>query len=368
MATKNSQDGIDTDDVEDDAASDSSVAIEKYAISSFGIDFDVEGLVRRLKKGDIYVPDFQRNFVWSHRESSQFVESLLLGLPVPGVFLAKDRHSQKLMIIDGQQRLKSLQFFYEGYFKPDAKKKQQQVFDLVQVQPQFADRTYEGLEEDDQRRLDNSVIHATIIKQESPDEEEDSSLYYVFGRLNSGGRRVTAQEIRTAIYGGELIDLIEDLNAHPTWRTLFGKESARLKDRELILRFLALYEDADSYERPMEEFLNRHARTYRHGPSKYLKTARTTFVKTIEVAFNALGPGAFRPVRSINAAVFDSIAVGLARRLNGGPIKDTTKLKKAFKELSENEDYVRATSSSTSNEDSVSARLGLATEAFANVK
>jgi len=368
MALKISQDDNDNDDVEDDAAADSSVAIEKYAISSFGIDFDVEGLVRRLKKGDIYVPDFQRNFVWSHRESSQFVESLLLGLPVPGVFLAKDRHTQKLMIIDGQQRLKSLQFFYDGYFKPDAKKKHQQVFDLIQVQPQFAGKTYEGLDEDDQRRLDNSVIHATIIKQESPDEEEDSSLYYVFGRLNSGGRRVTAQEIRTAIYGGELVDLIEELNALPTWRTLFGKESTRLKDRELILRFLALYEDAETYERPMEEFLNRHARNYRHGPAKYLKKARTTFIKTIETALNALGPGAFRPVRSINAAVFDSIAVGLARRLSSGAIKDTAKLKKAFKELSENEDYVKATSSSTSNEDSVGARLGLATEAFANVK
>ena len=239
-------DSEDNDEVVDDAAIDSAVAIEKYAISSFGIDFDVEGLIRRLNKEEIYVPEFQRNFVWSHRESSQFVESLLLGLPVPGIFLAKDRQTQKMMIIDGQQRLKSLQFFYGGYFKPDPSKKTQQVFKLIQVQPQFEGRTYETLEEDDQRRLDNSVIHATIIKQESPDEEEDSSLYYVFGRLNSGGRRVTAQEIRTAIYGGELSHLVEKLNDHPTWRSLFGKESVRLKDRELILRFLALYDDAET--------------------------------------------------------------------------------------------------------------------------
>lgn len=358
----------DIDDVVDDAATDSSVAIEKYAISSFGIDFDVDGLVRRLKKGDIYVPEFQRNFVWSHRESSQFVESLLLGLPVPGVFLAKDRHTQKLMIIDGQQRLKSLQFFYDGYFRPDSKKKKQQVFDLVQVQPQFAGRTFETLEEDDQRRLDNSVIHATIIKQESPDEEEDSSLYYVFGRLNSGGRRVTAQEIRTAIYGGELSDLIERLNGLSTWRSLFGKESVRLKDRELILRFLALYDNAASYERPMEEFLNRHARKYRHGPSKYLKRAEAIFVNTIQTAFEVLGTGAFRPVRSMNAAVFDSIAVGLARRLDKGAITNSATLKKAFDRLSQDDDYVKATSSSTAFEGSVETRLRLATEAFAKAK
>jgi hypothetical protein len=358
----------DQDDVVDDAASDTSVAIEKYAISSFGIDFDVEGLVRRLKKDDVYVPDFQRNFVWSHRESSQFVESLLLGLPVPGVFLAKDRHTQKLMIIDGQQRLKSLQFFYGGYFRPDLNKKHQQVFDLTEVQPQFAGCTYETLEEDDKRRLDNSVIHATIIKQESPDEEEDSSLYYVFGRLNSGGRKVTAQEIRTAIYNGELIDLVERLNSNTTWRSLFGKDSVRLKDRELILRFLALYDDAESYERPMEEFLNQYARKYRHGPTKHLKKAESVFLKTISKAYSALGASAFRPIRSMNAAVFDSIAVALARRLDRGPITDETKLKRAFENLSQMEEFSKATSSSTAVEGNVETRLKLATEAFASVK
>ena len=358
----------DQDDVVDDAESDASVAIEKYAISSFGIDFDVEGLVRRLKKGDVYVPEFQRNFVWSHRESAQFIESLLLGLPVPGVFLAKDRHTQKLMIIDGQQRLKTLQFFYGGFFRPDPTKKNQQVFDLTQVQPQFTGRTYETLDEEDQRRLDNSVIHATIIKQESPDEEEDSSLYYVFGRLNSGGRKVTAQEIRTAIYSGELIDLIEKLNLNQTWRALFGKDSIRLKDRELILRFLALYEDAESYKRPMEEFLNQYARKYRHGPAKHLKRLEKVFEKTISIASSALGENAFRPVRSMNAAVFDSIAVALARRLDAGPITDETKLKRAFEKLSKADEYVKATSSSTALESSVETRLALATEAFIAVK
>lgn len=358
----------DQDDVVDDATIDSSVAIEKYAISSFGIDFDVEGLVRRLKKEDIYVPDFQRNFVWSHKESSQFVESLLLGLPVPGVFLAKDRHTQKLMIIDGQQRLKSLQFFYGGYFRPELNSKNQQVFSLTQVQPQFAGKTYETLEEDDQRRLDNSVIHATIIKQESPDEEEDSSLYYVFGRLNSGGRKVTSQEIRMAIYNGELMELVERLNLHKTWRALFGKDSVRLKDRELIFRFLALYDNSENYERPMEEFLNRYARKYRHGPAKYLRAAEKVFERTITIAFNVLGASAFRPVRSMNAAVFDSIAVALARRLDAGAIKDHVALKKAFQKLSQNEEFVKATSSSTALEGSVTTRLQLATDAFASVK
>ena len=354
------------DEVVDETELDTSVAIEKYAISSFGIDFDVEGLVRRLRKGDVYVPQFQRNFIWNQRESSQFIESLLLGLPVPGVILAKDRDSQKLMIIDGQQRLKSIQFFYDGYFKPDSNKKSQQVFDLIQVQPQLKGRTYQKLEAEDQRRLDNSVIHATIIKQESPEEEEDSSLYYVFGRLNSGGRKVTAQEIRSAIYNGRLIDLAEKLNTNPTWRRLFGKESERLKDRELILRFFALYYDPD-YIRPMEEFVNRFCRKYRNGPAKFLTKAEELFDSTIAVIDKGLGVSAFRPTRSMNAAAFDSIAVGIARRLEKGPISNFTQLKQAHEKLVQNDVYVLATSRATADETSVSNRLTLATEVFASV-
>ncbi len=355
------------DNVLDDTESDTSVAVEQYAISSFGIDFDVEGLVRRLRKDDIYVPPFQRNFIWSQRESSQFIESLLLGLPVPGVFLAKDRQSQKLMIIDGQQRLKSLQYFYDGYFRPDPKQKKQQVFDLVQVQPQFKGRTYESLEEDDKRRLDNAVIHATIVKQESPEEQEDSSLYYVFGRLNSGGRRVTPQEIRSAIYNGELIDLVERLNTNTNWRKLFGKESERQKDRELILRFFALYYDSD-YSRPMEEFVNRFCRRHRHGPAKFLAEAESLFISAIAAAEKGLGVAAFRPSRSMNAAAFDSIAIGIARRLEKGPIGDHTALKLAYEALLKNDLYVSATSRATADETSVSNRLQIATDAFASVK
>src|SRR5207247_11456077 len=86
----------------------------RYSISSYGADYPVDGLVQRLRAGSIFVPSFQRGFVWTLPQASQFVESLLLGLPVPGIFLSKEEKTQKLLVIDGQQRLKTLQFFYDG--------------------------------------------------------------------------------------------------------------------------------------------------------------------------------------------------------------------------------------------------------------
>ena len=87
---------------------------QRYNVSSFGWDSDVEGLVRRLERGDIYIPGFQRAFVWTGPEKSRFIESLILGLPVPNVFLAKDANTKSLNIVDGQQRLRSLRDFLAG--------------------------------------------------------------------------------------------------------------------------------------------------------------------------------------------------------------------------------------------------------------
>src|SRR5436190_18517661 len=89
----------------------------KYSITSYGADYPVDSLVKRLNAGSILIPTFQRGYVWKLADASRFIESLLLGLPVPGIFLAKEGETNRLLVIDGQQRLRSLQYFYEGIFR-----------------------------------------------------------------------------------------------------------------------------------------------------------------------------------------------------------------------------------------------------------
>src|ERR1700674_1909641 len=242
----------------DDADKADGIPQVSYQITAYGADYDVEGLVRRLEKDDIFVPPFQRSYVWTLPQASQFIESLLLGLPVPGVFLARDEPTNRLQVLDGQQRLKTLLFFRKELFNPTDDSKYQRTFSLANVQEPFSGKTYRALEERDRRRLDDSIIHATIVRQESP-KNDDTSIYHIFKRLNSGGTLLTPQEIRCAVYHGPFIEKIKTLNDHPSWRGLFGKKHKRLKDQELILRFLALYDSADKYERPMGEFLNKFA-------------------------------------------------------------------------------------------------------------
>lgn len=201
----------------------------QYSITSYGADYPVDGLVKRIESGDIFVPEFQRRYVWNIKQASRFIESLLLGLPVPGIFLAKEGDTQKLLVIDGQQRLLSLKFFYEGIFEPTNR-----AFKLGNVQAHLDELTYKTLRDDDRRRLDDSILHATIVRQEQP-SEDNSSIYHIFERLNTGGSLLQPQEIRACIYHGPFVALLKDLNEHAPWRHVYGTVSRRMRDQELIL-------------------------------------------------------------------------------------------------------------------------------------
>lgn len=341
------------------------VPVVSYDVTSYGSDPEVEGLVGRIGRGDLIVPPFQRDYVWRLPEASKFVESLLLGLPVPGVFFATDPDTNKQLVIDGQQRLKTLQFFYDGFFNPKEGQARQRVFSLVKVQEPFEGKTYKTLNEADRMRLDTSIIHATIIKQSSP-PGDDTSLYHVFERLNSGGRRLTNQEMRVALYHGSLIDRIKLLNEYPNWREIFGKPHSRLKDQELILRFLALFDNRESYERPMAEFLNKYAGRHRNPDSDYLDHITSLFQKTVDQVILAMPDRPFRLARSLNVAVFDACMVGIAERLdsNAGKTVVPKTIAEAYADLILDKEFIEATSRSTADNAFVQRRISKAVDAF----
>jgi len=334
----------------------------RYSISSYGADYPVDGLVKRIKDGAIYVPKFQREFVWDVKDASRFVESLLLGLPVPSIFLSKEFDTGKLLVVDGQQRLLSLQNFYDGIWKPTG-----DTFRLKGVQPDFEGRTYETLQDEDRRQLDDAILHAIVFKQDQPTQDE-SSVYEVFQRLNTGGKKLTPQEVRSAVHhSGRIRDLLEELNKYPSWRSIYGEEDVRMRDQELVLRFFALLYEGDRYQTPMVGFLNRYM-----GMSKELSDAEVTamtdiFQRSIDVIYAAAGATAFRPARALNAAVFDSVMVATAKRLEVGPVTDTTAFGDAYRALLTNQTFLEACGRGTAGAERVRKRLDLANTAFAPV-
>ncbi len=129
----------------------------RYTISSYGADYPIDGIVKRLMSRNIIIPTFdpesedslaiegfQRQFVWTKNQCDRFIESLLLGLPVPGVFLVKQQDGC-LLVLDGQQRLRTVHAFYQGVLRG-------KEFVLQFVQDQYKNRSYNTLDIEDRRQ------------------------------------------------------------------------------------------------------------------------------------------------------------------------------------------------------------------------
>ncbi len=343
----------------DDTEEDVSTTGELFSISSFGVDYPVETLVSRMDKKLFYVPPFQRAFVWSQNQCSRFIESLLLGLPVPGIFLFKEADSGKHLVIDGQQRLKALLYFTQGIING-------KEFDLSGLETKFDGLTYKTLDEADRARLDDAVIHATVFKQDLP-EGEINSVYEVFERINTGGIKLSPQEIRSCICHGKFNDYLHSLNDNAEWRSIYGPKSKRLKDVELILRFMAFYEKGAKYKGPMKHFLNDYMKEKRNLPDASLQELGSNFLRTISFVTGALGARAFRPDRSLNTAVFDSVASALARRLAAKEAPADDAALSAYNALLQNARFIEGYIRSTADEENVKKRMEEAEKAFANI-
>jgi uncharacterized protein with ParB-like and HNH nuclease domain len=173
-------------------------ALPVYEILTYPADYTLEVLVEKWQKKQITVPTLQRGYVWNQSQASKLIESFLLGLPVPPVFLYQKREDNSLLVIDGHQRLRTIFYFFSGVFgEPRAKgSKPFALTDLHEKSP-YLRHTYISLKETNQsafNRLNNSVLRAFLMKQIDP--EDDGSIFQVFERLNSGGVALTGQEIR----------------------------------------------------------------------------------------------------------------------------------------------------------------------------
>ena len=329
-----------------------------YQIATYPADYTLEVLHQKWRSNEIEIPDFQRGFVWKQTQASKLIESFLVGLPVPAVFFYSERRSHKYLVIDGQQRLKSIFFYFGGYFGPK-KRGRQTVFQLkgLDQQSQFHDRAFEDLLEEDQRKLKNAVLRTFIVQQLDP--EDDTSMYHIFERLNTGGTLLANQEIRNCIHHGRFSKFLDEINKLKDWRKILGKTQpdTRKRDVELILRFLAM-RNSDSYRKPMKDFLSRFMRKNRNQKKKTLEHTRCLFEQTCSAVVVNLGEKPFHIRSGLNAAVLDAVMTAFSRHLDEIP----EDVRERYDELIRDENFERNTRSSTTDVEVVQARLRQAAE------
>ncbi|MEO6147198.1 MAG: DUF262 domain-containing protein, partial [Sulfuriferula sp.] len=331
-----------------DEEKDDEEAFVVYDIASYPSDLTLSVIKDMWTNGDIVIPEFQRNFVWNIKQASLLIESFLLGLPVPQVFFYIE-NDNKSLIVDGQQRILSVCFFFEGYFKNESTKGQRQIFRLTGLDNRspFAEKRYDDLDESSQRKLKSSVLRAINIRQLSP-KGESTSVYHIFERLNTGGTPLKPQEIRNCVFRGELVNILRSLNKDKYWRKILGKqfEDTHQKDVELILRIFALSNSGWlRYEKPMKEFLNVAMDTHKNGNTSHTIKFVQNFPKIAELICENLGTKPFHIRGPLNSSALDSVYCVLLDHINQIP----SDLQTRFSNLKKDKTFTESTYYGTSD-------------------
>lgn len=351
MVDETWEDDIDVEEEDEEE----SVAMT-YDIATYPSDYTLFGISQMWEDGDISIPNYQREFVWSIKQSSLLIDSFLSGLPVPPVFFYIDEKNRNL-VIDGQQRILSVVFFMEGYFGKESTHGKRQVFRLSGLgeKSPYENKKFVDLSESDQRKLKQSVLRAVNIRQLNP-VGESTSAYHIFERLNTGGTPLKPQEIRNCVFMGKFSEQLKEANKDTNWRKIVGKPliDKHQKDVELLLRIFSLVGADGKYEKPMREFLNKSMKKHESGETPKVRKFFEAFPKVTKEIVDVLGDNPFHLRGPLNVSALDSVMSVLIESNRNLKSFD---LKSRYSSLKKDKDFISSTSINTTDAKTLQQRF-----------
>lgn len=232
------------------AAAEARIVEQSKKIEFFLTEYSVELLATKMQNGDFEVPPYQREDTWEPERKSRFIESLLMGLPVPFLFFWEQPESGKLEIVDGSQRLRSIQQFMFGGM----------VLTSLETIPELEGMQFSDLPESRRRKVRNRSVRGIVLNEHA----DDQARFEIFDRINTSSKIANNAEVRRGALVGPFLDLVISLAKDAVFVGLapFPDKDVNLREREeLVTRFFA-YTDGLSSEKGMEG--------YRDRPSDFL--------------------------------------------------------------------------------------------------
>ncbi|WDF65049.1 DUF262 domain-containing protein [Flavobacterium sp. KACC 22763] len=308
---------------------------EVRKINTQAYDKSVSDIVRMIEDGDINLnPEYQRNYIWDNKKSSLLIESIILNVPIPVIYVSQEE-DDSWTVIDGLQRLNSLYRYFQRDYKLSG----------LEILTELNKSDIKTLNPKAVRVLKNGLLRIIVISHDSHPEIK----YDVFMRLNTGAVKLNDQELRNCLYRGSLNDKLKNIVAKPNILKLFNLESPhnRMADCELILRFLSLLDNYDktndhinNYKGRMKNFINEYLLKYKNLNADALKRLDDMIEDTSKTIIEIYTVNAFKRFNSegqyestLNRSLMDILFISTTVLPSDRLLKNKDKIFARYKEL-----------------------------------
>ena len=330
-------------------------------------DFSIREFASMLQDGDLDLqPEYQRKYVATPKIASKLIESVIMDVPIPVIYLAEEQDGT-YSVIDGQQRLTSFLSFINGKYPSG------DTFKLtgLKVYKELNRKTFADLEKEHQNKIRKTTLHTIVIKKESNEDVK----FEIFERLNTGSIKLNEDEIRNTVYRGEYIKLLAELEESETFHNVVQKDNykKRMIYRGMILRFFAISEKSYlNYQPSMKQFCNKELRDNRFLTNEKAKEYRNRFNDCIDLVKVVFGETAFRryipsdkereqgnwTTTRINMALYDIQMCGFVNYSKNEVLRNADFIREAMIELMiNNREFIDSILIQTSNKEVLKKRF-----------
>lgn len=292
-----------------------------YEVKDFTIEYYVQKYLEGIDNDDneLYVPDYQREFIWDFARQSKFIESIILGLPIPLIFVAEIEESGRLEIVDGSQRIRTLAAFLQDELKLTRLEKLNEINGLK----------FSHFSKARQRFIKNKSMRMIVLSSRATEDVRND----MFGRINTSSVPLLPMETRRGIYRGKFMDFITKLSENPLFRKLcpIDKHFAdRREEEELILRFFAFsagyphfnLNGVDLKYGGIARFIDKYLDFKNENcTDEELESKEADFInmlRLVEKAFPYKGFGKHKNSRATSRPYFEAISIGFSMALKSG--------------------------------------------------
>jgi len=309
----------------------------------------------------IIKPDFQRDVVWPNTAQSRFIDSLVKQLPIPSMCLSLDYKTEKRLMIDGLQRISSIiRFLTDDDWR---------LSSIDDIDSRISGRTVSHIREKHSEiysRIENLTIPITVLRCDYSKKSHLQYLFTIFHRLNTGGNKLSNQEIRNCIFAGNFNDLLKEIVGKSETRELLGLEtdkSYRFSYEELFLRVFAFSETLDSYNGRLARYLNDYMESKKNISDTEIQDKRNAIFRCIILLYKNILDGVRLP--KISKTTIESIMVGIYENIDNLETESNKDLLRRYETLRKDPHFsIESLSEGLAATEKVKARITKAVNIF----